>query len=142
MPNPAGIIDEPFDLNDGDSNVTKANATAAVWSDLYKYQIPVGIGHVLQAGHTFSITLINTSGTVLANNDQVKIEVRDSSEQDRRTVFGPASYIRCQEFQDRNKLARLNVSAPVSVSRAAVDCGHGQGRRRSRHSIELLRPGD
>jgi hypothetical protein len=108
-------LDEPFDLTDQDANITKANATAATWSDLYKYQVPVGVGHVLQAGHTFSIYLMNTSSTVNAATDLVKIEVRDSSEQDKRTVYGPAIYQRVQEFQDRNKIARLNVSAPVPV---------------------------
>jgi len=108
-------LDEPFDLTDQDSNITKANATAATWSDVYKYQVPVGVGHVLQAGHTFSIYLMNTSSTVNAATDLVKIEVRDSAEQDKRTVYGPAIYQRVQEFQDRNKIARLNVSAPVPV---------------------------
>jgi hypothetical protein len=109
------IKDEPFDLTDQDSNITKANATAAVWSDLYKYQVPVGCGHVLQAGHTFSIYLMNTSSTANAGTDLVKIERRDSAEQDHETIYGPAIYGRCGEFSDRNKLARLNVSAPVKV---------------------------
>ncbi len=53
--------------------------------------------------------------TESAATSLVKIEVRDSSEQDKRAVYGPAIYQRVKEFQDRNKLARLNVSAPVPV---------------------------
>jgi hypothetical protein len=108
-------LDEPFDLTNQDANITQANATAAAWSDLFKYQVPVGVGHVLQAGHTFSLYLMNTSSTANAATDLVKIEVRDSSEQDKRTVYGPAIYGRVGEFADRNKIARLNVSAPVPV---------------------------
>ncbi len=115
MANERGILDEPFDLTDQDSNITKANATASSWSDLYKYQVPVGIGHVLQAGHTFSVYLKDTSATENASTDLIKIEVRDSSEQDKRTVYGPAIYLKCKEFQDRDKMARLNVAAPVPV---------------------------
>ncbi len=108
------IIDEPFDLTEQDSNITKANGTDAAWSDMYKFQVPVGIGHTIQPGHSISMYL-DKAGTESAATSLVKIEVRDSSEQDKRAVYGPAIYQRVKEFQDRNKLARLNVSAPVPV---------------------------
>jgi hypothetical protein len=114
-PGGRGIVREPFDLTDQDPNITKANAAAAVWSDVYKYQAPVGVGLILQADHMFSIYLADTLGVESAKFDLVKIEVRDSSEQDKRTVYGPAYYLKAKEFQDRNKIARLNVSAPVPV---------------------------
>jgi len=43
----------------------------------------------------------------------VKIEVRDSTQSDSKTVFGPTIYKTVQEFQDRQKKAKLQLSAPV-----------------------------
>jgi len=111
---PGKVLEEPFDLTDQDSNITKSNATDSAWSDMYKYQVPVGIGHTIQPGHFISAYL-DKAGTETSATALVKIEVRDSAEQDKRTVFGPAVYAKIKEFQDRNKIARLNVAEPVPV---------------------------
>lgn len=112
----ARIKEELYHLTEQDSNITKANATASAWSDLYKFQVPVGTSHVLQPGHAFSLYLLNTSSTENAATALIKIERRDSSEQDKEVIYGPTIYAKAKEFQDRQKMAFLNLVSPVKVT--------------------------
>jgi len=106
----AKVIEEPFHLTDADGNVTAADGTATTWSDIWKYQVPLGVTHILRSEHTFSAYIKDTGGSEGAAPDcQIKVEVRDPSEQDKRPVFGPAMYNRVTEFQDRDKMAYLKV---------------------------------
>ena len=43
------------------------------------------------------------------------IVLRDSSEQDEQTIYGPAPYVLSKEFQDRAKTAHLQLNGPVDV---------------------------
>ena len=103
------IIEEPFHLTDSDPGITAAAGVAATWSDIWKYQVPQGVTHVLRTEHTFSAYIEDGSAEITAPDAQVKIEVRDPSEQDKRPVYGPAMYSRSIEFQDRDKMAHLNI---------------------------------
>jgi len=108
---PGKIIEEPFHLTNADANVTEADGTAATWSDIFKYQVPQGVTHMLNSEHTFSGYVEDASAEVAAPDAQVKIEVRDPSEQDKRPVYGPAMYTMSTEFQDRDLMAHLNCPA-------------------------------
>lgn len=107
------VIEEAFDLTQESPDVTQADTTVNEWGDLFLYQVPTGTSHVLKPEHTFSAYLKDTNGTVLTDNQQVKIEVRDSTQSDSKTVFGPTIYKTVQDFTDRNKKAKLQVQAPV-----------------------------
>ena len=106
------VLEEAFDLNQEDTNVTQADTTVGEWGDLFLYKVPVGTSHVLKREHTFSAYLKDTNNTVCTDSQEVRIEVRDSAQQDRRTIYGPAIYKTIQEFQDTRKIARLNLSEP------------------------------
>jgi hypothetical protein len=105
---------EPFHITKADGNITAAASTATLWSDIWKYQVPQGTGIVLQAGDTFSAYL-DDGAEIGLYDGYVKIEVRDSSEQDRVLCFGPAVYAKIREFQNRTTMARLSVAAPTKV---------------------------
>lgn len=109
------VVEEAFDLTQESPDVTQADTTADEWNDLFKYVVPTGQAHVLRPEHTISMFLKNTSNTELNDVDQVKIEVRDATESDKKTVYGPTLYKTVQEFQDRDLMAKLQVREPVHI---------------------------
>lgn len=113
----ARIIEEAFHLTQLETdNITEADGTANRWSDIWDYQVPTGVAHVLQAEHTFSVYLQDTGASEMgAGTTRVRIDVADQTLQDRRTVFGPVQYVRVKEFQDSRRIARLNVARDVPV---------------------------
>jgi len=115
---PRKILEEPFHLTDADGNVTAASGTAAVWSDIWKYQVPQGVAHILKPEHTLSAYIEDAGAEIAAPDAEIKVEVRDPAEQDKEVVYGPAMYIRSTEFQDRKKMAHLNVPAAGKPVRA------------------------
>jgi len=107
---------EVFHITQSDGNITAGNGTANLWSDIWKYQVPQGVGLILQAGDTLSAYLAAAGPTEISKYlSYVKLEVRDPSEQDIVRVYGPALYQKLVEFQDRTLLARLNVLKPEKV---------------------------
>jgi len=106
---------ETFHLSRSDSAVTETDGTASAWSDIWDYQVPTGVAHVLKPEHQFSAYLEDASAEVGSGTCRLRIEVRDQTESDRRVVFGPVQYVRIKEFQDKRKVAVLNVPAPVPV---------------------------
>jgi len=106
------VLEEAFDLTQEDTNVTQADTVVGEWGDLFLYHVPTGTSHVLDKKHTISMYLKDTNGSVLSDNQLVKIEVRDSAQQDRKTIYGPAIYKTVQDFSDTRKMARLNLTEP------------------------------
>ena len=111
----AKVVEEAFDLNQESSDVTQSDTTVDEWGDLFLYQVPTGTSHVLKKEHTFSAYLKDTNGTELVAPMQVKIEVRDSTQSDKKVVMGPMPYAAVKDFTDARKMARLNVNEPVYI---------------------------
>jgi len=109
----------PFILTQNDANITATAGTGAVWSDIWAYRVPNGVGIVLQAADIISIHFEDPGaecGTATGFADcYARIEVRDPSQEATRLVYGPSLYGRVREFQDRNTVARLAVPEPVKV---------------------------
>ncbi len=104
------IIEQPFRLYQGDPVISVADGTASVWSDIWKYQVPVGVSLILKPNHTFAAYLYNDAPAETLVTGMVKIEKRDSSESDVVKVFSDL-YLSCKEFQEKSKMARLQVPA-------------------------------
>lgn len=104
------ILEEPFHLTKNDAGVSAADGVASTWSDIFKYQVPQGVTHILKNEHTISI-YFDDGSEIAAPEAQFKIEVRDPGEMEKKSVYGPAMYVRATEFQDRTKMAHLNVPA-------------------------------
>lgn len=114
MPRP---VEEKWSLTQlQTADITEADGTAAKWSDIWKYQVPTGIGHVLLPEHTFSAYLEDVAAQVGNGTCRLRIEVRDASEQDSKVVFGPALYVSVKDFSDVNKMAKLNLNGPIVVT--------------------------
>lgn len=122
---PGRIKEEVWDLSSIDviaipaSSPTAVDGVANIWSDIWKYQVPTGEAHILKPSHHFSIYLETDGGT--GNTPQadgttrVKIEVRDQSEQDAKTIFGPTLYVACQDFDDVTKMATLDLQNDLAI---------------------------
>lgn len=116
MPSHGGIIHDPFHLTQSDPNITEADGTANLFSDIWKYQVPIGVTHVLKSGQTFSAYLEDSTNVQVGNATcRVQIEVRDPAEQDSMIVFGPTLYIKVKELQDATLKARISVAEDFVV---------------------------
>ena len=113
------VKEEAWSLNSGDTTAipaaNRANGTASTWSDIWKYQVPTGQAHILKPGHHFSLYLYDASGECTAGKGRVRIVVRDQSEQDEKSVFGPALYETCKNFNDVTKMATLGLQNDLVV---------------------------
>ena len=104
----------PFLLTQNDGNITAVNGVANLWSDLWSYRVPNGVGIILQAADVFSAYL-DDGAEIGRYISYVRIEVRDPSPEATRLIYGPAQYNRVREFQNRNTVARLEAPEPVKV---------------------------
>ena len=106
------IIEQPFRLYQDDPVISKANGVVSTWSDIWKYQVPVGVSLILKPNHTFAAYLYETTNNAEcgASDCMVKIEKRDSSESDVIKAYSDI-YYSIKEFQEKNKMARLQVPA-------------------------------
>jgi len=111
-----GVIGEAFHLNQNNSDITETDGTANAWSDVWDYQVPTGISHIISPEHTLAFYIEDDSPAEVGNGDcQIRIEIRDTTENDRRVIFGPIQYVRVKEFQDSRSKAKFNVADDVVV---------------------------
>lgn len=104
------IIEAPFRLYQDDPVIEVANGTLATWSDIWKYQVPVGVSLILKPHHTFAAYLYESTapGECTVTNTMVKIEKRDASESSVTKAFSDL-YITAREFQEVPKMAKLGL---------------------------------
>jgi len=111
------IIEQPFRLYQDDPNVSVADGVASTWSDIWKYQVPLGTSLIIKPEHTLSLYLAVAGPTEVAaaagtyNTCMVRVEKRDASGSDVQVLTGPKIYIAFRQFTDRNRLAHFNVPA-------------------------------
>jgi len=106
------IIEQPFRLYQDDPVIAVANGVLATWSDIWKYQVPVGVTLILKPEHTFAAYLYESTapGECTTTNTMVTIEKRDSSGSDVIKAYQDL-YLACSEFQEKSKMARLQAPA-------------------------------
>lgn len=114
------VKEESWSLNSNDTTAipsgNRADGTASTWSDIWKYQVPTGQAHILKPGYTFSAYLEDASPAEVSNGTcRIRIQIRDQSEQDHKSIYGPALYVASKEFQDSRKKAMLNLMSDVAV---------------------------
>ena len=109
----AEVKEQPFRLYQDDPVISVADGTANQWSDIWNYEVPIGVALILKPEHTFAAYLYeSTNSAACGDSDcRVKIERRDNSESDVLLVFGPDFYVTVQEFQNKSLMARLKVPA-------------------------------
>lgn len=114
------VKQEPFSLTKGDANVSEQDGLAGValkaqFGMIFSYHVPVGLGLIILAGHTFSLYLQGIDDVEMPATTLIKVKVLDASKQDEKTVLGPVMYASLKEFTDRDKIARFNIPEPVKV---------------------------
>lgn len=114
------VKEETWTLNSADTtsipSANRADGTASTWSDIWKYQVPTGQAHILKAGHRLAAYLEDSSPAEVGSGTcRIRIVVRDQSEMDEKSIYGPALYIASKEFQDDDLMARLGVPQDVVV---------------------------
>lgn len=110
---------ETFTLTKGDAAVTSADglvgAAATIFSDVYTYLVPVGIGHIILPGHTLAIYGEGVDDDEMPLTTQFRVVIQDASQQDRKAIAGPILYASLRNFTDRDQMFRFNVPEPVKV---------------------------
>lgn len=115
------VKEESWDLNSNDTTAIPAdpyrlNGTASKWSDIWRYQVPTGQAHILKPSHHFSCYgKDNTTSEVGDGTCRLKIEIRDQSEQDSKTIYGPALYVVSKDFDDVEKMATLALQSDLAI---------------------------
>lgn len=113
------LKEEAWTLNSNDTvtipSGNRADGTANSWSDLWKYQVPTGQAHILQAKHRFAAYIEDDSPAQVGNGTcRLKIEVRDQSESDKQRIY-EGLYVASKEFQQDDKMARLLLTKDLLV---------------------------
>ncbi len=102
------IIEAPFRLTSDDPVLSRADGVQSTWSDLWKYQVPIGTSLILKPEHTFVANLEWDTTTAGNSTCIVKIEKRDASESEVVRVFYDMYYA-VKEWQNKTKMAHLQV---------------------------------
>ncbi len=111
------IIDRPFTLFQDDPVMSVADGVASTWSDIWKYQVPIGTSLVIKPEHTISMYLAIAGPAEIAaaagtwNTGMVRIEKRDASGSDVQILAGPRIYKAFRVFDEKPRLAHFNVPA-------------------------------
>jgi hypothetical protein len=117
MPN---IKEETWTLNSADTTAIPAgnrtDSTASKMTDVWKYQVPSGQAHILKPGHRFAAYLKDTGAAEVGSGTcRIKIVIRDQSESEEKVLYGPALYVASKEFQDADKMAKLDLQKEEKV---------------------------
>ena len=112
--------EESFVLNSADTTAipsgNRTDTSASVMGDIWKYQVPSGQAHILKAGHRFSAYISDTAPAEAgAGTCRVQIEIRDQSQKEKEIIFGPVLYATVKEFQQDDKMARLDIQRDYVV---------------------------
>lgn len=109
-------VEAPFRLRNSDPVISEADGTASQWSDLWKYQVPVGVALIIKPEHVLFLYLEDTSPAEVGEATcRVKVEKRDSTGSSVVLLYGPELYLTSKEQQDRTLMARFAVPADSIV---------------------------
>jgi len=115
------IVETPFHLTNSEAGITEADGTASTWSDIWKYQVPPGMGIKLTSSDQISVYLEDSAPAEVGSSTcRVRVQVRNAAETDNDGVYGPSLYLLSKEFQERPKVARLSVGERIVSAREFI----------------------
>ena len=106
---------EPFEVNQEDSDVTQADTSASVWGDLFDYKVPKGRALILRPGDQYSLYLVDTGTSEVADTARIKLVRRDSTGGEERPIIPETLYASVKEFQDRDSMYTLALTRAVEL---------------------------
>ena len=113
-------VEESWALNSADTvaipSANRSDGTASKWSDIWKYQVPTGQAHILKPSHRFAAYMVDTTTAEVGDATcRLRIVIRDQSEQDEESKYGPSLYISSKDFTDTTKMARLAIQSDLAI---------------------------
>lgn len=91
-----------------DPNITAANGTAAVMSDIYTYKVPRHTAIQVRPEDVLSAYLKDAGAEAVAN-DPFELIIRDPNGLTSE-ILALGNYLRMKEFTDRNKILRIGLA--------------------------------
>jgi len=111
-----GYRDQRFQLVDTDPNITEDATFGTTRRDTWKYKVPEGTAIILSKGDELSYYGSDSGDAEMTDPGALlQVEVRDASEQKVINVYGPNNYYASREFQERKKIAKLQLDTPIIV---------------------------
>jgi len=110
--------EEPFVLHRNISGITETDVALSTGEGNYQvweYTVPVGMSYIFSSEDTFSTYLENSSSAEVAAGSEVDIVIADASRQSIRTIMNSMRYGDCKEFQDRDKIVKLDIQPGMTV---------------------------
>lgn len=95
-------------IDQNDSNVTAANGTAAIMSDIYDYQVPRHTAVLIRPEDILSAYLKDAGAEAVAT-DAVELVIRDPNGLSTEELFH-SQYAVIKEFQDSTKTKKMGSS--------------------------------
>jgi len=102
------VVKDEFKIHQGDGNVTKANGTAAVMSDIYDYKVPESTLIEIRPNDIFAAYFKDASAEALAT-DTYEVVVTDANKIRQTTILN-GMYMDVKTFDDRNKTQKVGAS--------------------------------
>lgn len=108
---------EPFVITQEDANVTQSDTTAEALQDLFVYRVPKGIKRIiLRPEDVLASYMRETDDTAAQATGLVKLEWRDATGTEKKPLVQEMQYANFNgEFQDEDKLVRLDIPAQLDV---------------------------
>lgn len=111
----AAALVEPYEINQEDGDITQADTTASVWSDLFDLKVPKGRSFILRPTDAFGAYLEDTGTTECLDTVRVKLVRRDTTNGEEKPLISETLYASIKELTDVDKLAYLELSGEVEV---------------------------
>lgn len=97
-----------FSINQNDANITSANGTVAIMSDIYKFTVPLGT-NILLRPEDIVCMYAKDAGAEAVATDSWQLVAKDPNSLTTE-VIASGIYAQIKEFQDRTKVFKLGVS--------------------------------
>ena len=102
-------ITQRFEISQGSAGITEADGKGATWvGDIWDYKVGYGQQIVLKPTDKFGAYLVGDDTAEMPPSTQIRVVVRDVTNQVARPILRSLPYKRCQGFQDADKVVTLD----------------------------------
>jgi len=111
-----GWKQEKFELNQGVTGITELDGQGANWTaDIWDFKVPVNTQVILSPTDTFAIYLVGDDAAEMPKTTQLRVVIRDVSNEIAKPIIKSCNYQRFKSFQDKKQLVRLEISQEIVV---------------------------
>ena len=107
---------ERFELNSGVSGVTELDGQGATWqADIWDFKVPVNTQVILSPSDTIALYLVGDDAAEMPKVTQVRVVIRDVSNEIAKPIIKSCNYQRFKSFQDRKQIVNLEIGEEIVV---------------------------